>query len=200
MGLTILEKRMIEMKKLSDRQNKSVQIAIERLIDDHYDYRIEMWGDPRIKALCVEPEKTLATYFAFNEGEEDKAVSFLDGIIEALEGVRVEKVKQIRENIANGKLLPPVGKCHANIYKGRVARVIGGKVYDTDKATLISETLESGFNEARFIYERTYQTQKGNLFKVVHGGAYSGYGKEVATNVWQDDIKVLPITKGGNND
>lgn len=193
MELAILKNHMEAMESLSDKHNKSVQIEIERGVDTTYDYRIEMWGDPRIKAIYIEPEKTLATYFTFKEGEESKAVNFLDGVIEALNGIRIEKVKQVRDDIANGKLLPPVGKHPANIYKGRVARVVDGKIYDTDKATLISESLESGFDEARFIYERTYKAQKGNLFKVVHGGAYSGYGKEVATNVWQDDIKVFPV-------
>lgn len=200
MEIVILKDRMAEMQKISDKQNKSVQIDVQRGFDAPYDYKIEMWGDPRIKAICIVPEKTLATWFDFNEGEEDKAIDFLNSVIEALEGVRVENIKQVRDNIADGKLLPPVGKYPADIYKGRVARVIDSKIYDTNKATLISESLENEFNEAKFVYERVFKTNKGNLFKVIHGGAYSGYGKEVAINMWQDDIKVLPITKGGNND
>jgi len=71
-------------------------------------------------------------------------------------------------------------------------RVIGGKVYNTETATLIAEECGSP-GELTCWNEQLYRTIKGAWFLYGHGGPASGWSKSSGQNSWSsgDGIEVL---------
>ena len=61
---------------------------------------------------------------------------------------------------------------------------IKGRVYDTNKATLIAK-VDNGFcpMDERYMEERLYQKADGEYFVYGHGGSMSPYGKREGTKM-----------------
>jgi len=74
-------------------------------------------------------------------------------------------------------------------------RVIDGKVYDTDKASLIAEDSFGYVNDFKHWEERLYKTKKGNYFLHGEGGPLSHYSKPLGNNSTGGSEKIIPMTK-----
>jgi len=63
-------------------------------------------------------------------------------------------------------------------------RVIEGKTYNTDTATLIGEASYGNHGDFHAWEEALYRTQKGAFFLVGSGGARTRWGEKVSQNTW----------------
>jgi hypothetical protein len=63
-------------------------------------------------------------------------------------------------------------------------RVIDGKRYDTETATLIGEDAFGNRGDFHAWEESLYRTPKGHFFLAGSGGARSSWGKQVTQNTW----------------
>ena len=63
-------------------------------------------------------------------------------------------------------------------------KIIGGKVYDTDKASLVCDISPIGLYQGDFAYEDTslYKTSKGTFFIAGEGGPRSRWAQPDGTN------------------
>ena len=57
-------------------------------------------------------------------------------------------------------------------------KIICKKVYDTETSTLIKKVCHGHFGSSEGYEESLYQTESGNFFLYVNGGANSPYTKE----------------------
>lgn len=65
-------------------------------------------------------------------------------------------------------------------------KIINGKVYNTDTATLLAD-YEYGYSrDFNYVYEALYLTKKGAFFIHYEGGANSKYAEVVGQNQWSD--------------
>jgi len=63
-------------------------------------------------------------------------------------------------------------------------QVINGKMYDTEKATLIGEKTYGNSSDVHYDYEALYVTKKKNYFLEYAGGALSKYAEKAGSNSW----------------
>lgn len=73
-------------------------------------------------------------------------------------------------------------------------KVIGGKIYDTDKATLVAEW-DNGYygNDFKRCEEALYRTKEGTWFVVGEGGPMSKYARAVG-NMTGGGEGLTPLT------
>ena len=74
-------------------------------------------------------------------------------------------------------------------------KVIDGKVYDTETATLKAEW-ENMYDARNFNYveEQLYQKKTGEFFLYGYGGPCSKYAKTVGQNTWTSGEKIMPLS------
>jgi len=73
-------------------------------------------------------------------------------------------------------------------------KVINGKVYDTEKATLVAFDRFGFPGDFNAWYEALYVTRKGNYFLYGEGGPKTRYGRMVSTNTCGGGSDITPLT------
>lgn len=74
-------------------------------------------------------------------------------------------------------------------------RIINGKKYDTETATLIDDYQVSNPSDFNYVYEALYLKKTGEYFLYGEGGANSKYRKNIALNEWSGGEKITPLTE-----
>jgi len=74
-------------------------------------------------------------------------------------------------------------------------KVVDGKMYNTEKATLVGEYSYGGPGDFERIEEGLYVTQKGNWFLAGEGGAKTQYARQVEQNCWTGGEGITPLTR-----
>ena len=74
-------------------------------------------------------------------------------------------------------------------------KIIGGKKYDTETATLLGERTYSNPRDFSYIHEELYIKRTGEYFLFGEGGAMSKYRTWVDNNSWTGGEKITPITE-----
>lgn len=75
-------------------------------------------------------------------------------------------------------------------------KIINGKRYDTDKATLIGERTQSNPSDFRWIEEGLYITPRSKqYFLAGEGGAMTQYSRPVDNNARGGGSKIIPLTR-----
>jgi hypothetical protein len=75
-------------------------------------------------------------------------------------------------------------------------RIIGGKRYDTGKATLVAEVSAQGARSDFAWYEEMlYRTAKGNWFTAGEGGPLSHYAVQAGQNNRRGGVAIRPLTQ-----
>lgn len=76
-------------------------------------------------------------------------------------------------------------------------KIIDGRRYDTETATLIDDT-ESGCGRSDFHYfrESLYRTKSGAFFLAGEGGPLSHYSQPVDQNSWSGGSRIRPLEHG----
>lgn len=73
-------------------------------------------------------------------------------------------------------------------------KVINGKIYDTEKATLLAEYWNGlGSGDKNYFIERLYITKKGSFFLYGAGGPMSIYSESNGSLTWGIS-KITPLT------
>lgn len=74
-------------------------------------------------------------------------------------------------------------------------KIINGKVYDTETATLMA-SWENMYDVRNFSYveERLYQKKTGEFFLYGYGGPSTKYAKTVGQNTWTGGEKIMPLS------
>ena len=74
-------------------------------------------------------------------------------------------------------------------------KVINRKVYDTETAEAICESIFSNRRDFHYCWETLYRTKKGAFFLYGEGGQLSGYSKTVGQNEWSggENIRLLTV-------
>lgn len=71
-------------------------------------------------------------------------------------------------------------------------KIIGGKVYDTEKARLLGD--DGGEQDNfRHWHEELYQKRTGEFFLYGEGGPASKYAESVGLNQWSGGSKIIPL-------
>lgn len=73
-------------------------------------------------------------------------------------------------------------------------QVINGKIYDTEKATMVAEDEFGRPGDLNWWYEALYRTPKGNYFLYGEGGAMTKYARQVDGNTWSRGKRIIPLT------
>ncbi len=74
-------------------------------------------------------------------------------------------------------------------------KIIEGKVYNTETASLIGEYDNGlGHRDFNYVFEKLYKTKKGNYFLAGEGGANSKYSKPSGDG-WCDGEGIIPLSK-----
>ncbi|MFW8596971.1 hypothetical protein ACOJBZ_02560 [Enterococcus innesii] len=74
-------------------------------------------------------------------------------------------------------------------------KIIEGKSYNTETATLIAEFRIGNRSDAKGIEEEVYQTKKGQYFMYFGGGALTEYREEVSPRNYSDNEDIKLITE-----
>ncbi|EOI55532.1 hypothetical protein [Enterococcus gilvus] len=74
-------------------------------------------------------------------------------------------------------------------------KIIEGKKYDTETATLVAEYRMGNRSDFKGIEEKVYQTKKGQYFLYFWGGGYTKYREEVAPRTYSDSEGIKLITE-----
>lgn len=103
--------------------------------------------------------------------------------------------------IVTGEYLLRVGSLKVNrVYPDleREARdmrqVINGKIYDTEKATMLAEDEFSHPEDFNYWYEALYRTAKGNYFLYGEGGPMTKYSRYLGNNTTGGGSRITPLT------
>lgn len=75
-------------------------------------------------------------------------------------------------------------------------KVIDGKLYDTEKATMIADYwngLDS--SDVHYVSEELYVTAKGNYFLFGEGGAMTEYSVSCGNNSWGGSANIISLTR-----
>lgn len=73
-------------------------------------------------------------------------------------------------------------------------KVIKGRLYDTDKATMVAEGTESYITEFDYVRETLYRKRTGEYFLHGFGHAGSRYAKRVGDSTWSAGEGIVPLT------
>lgn len=73
-------------------------------------------------------------------------------------------------------------------------KIIGGKRYDTEKATLCGSDSFSNPSDFNYWSEELYQKRTGEFFLHGKGGAMTQYAERVELNSWRGGEKLVPLT------
>jgi len=73
-------------------------------------------------------------------------------------------------------------------------KIINGKRYDTETATLIGEASYSNRSDFRYWHEELYQKKTGEYFLYGEGGPASKYSKTIGLNEWTGSEAIVPLT------
>ena len=74
-------------------------------------------------------------------------------------------------------------------------RIINGKMYDTNTATLIAEYSYSNTRDFRHFHEELYQKKTGEFFLYGYGGCMSSYSVPCGSNNWSGSENIRPLTE-----
>lgn len=74
-------------------------------------------------------------------------------------------------------------------------KIIEGKLYNTETATLIAEYRKGNRTDFNGIEEEVYKTKKGQYFMYFWGGGCSKYREEVASQTYSDNEGIKLITE-----
>ena len=74
-------------------------------------------------------------------------------------------------------------------------KIVGGKRYDTERATLIGEYGFGGGGDFERIHEGLYRTKTGNYFVAGSGGPKTRYSVRVERSCWSGSSDIYPLTK-----
>ena len=73
-------------------------------------------------------------------------------------------------------------------------KIINGKRYDTETATLVTEW-ESGYpSDLGYVCEELYKKRTGEYFIFGHGGAASKYATSAGNNSWSGGSAIIPLS------
>ena len=73
-------------------------------------------------------------------------------------------------------------------------RIIDGKRYDTDQATLVASDSYSNPSDFHHWIEELYRTEKGSWFMYGCGGPMSKYSQQTEQNQWSGSERLTPMT------
>jgi len=73
-------------------------------------------------------------------------------------------------------------------------KIINGKRYDTDTATLIGSAGYSYSGDLEYWTEELYRKKTGEFFLYCKGGALSRYGRQTGQNEWSGGEKIRPLS------
>ena len=76
-----------------------------------------------------------------------------------------------------------------------MTKVVNGKKYSTETATLIGETGYSYPGDLQWWSEALYVKQNGEFFVCGEGGAMSLYCQQVSANEWTGSSVITPISE-----
>ncbi|MBO6350070.1 hypothetical protein EY688_13075 [Enterococcus casseliflavus] len=74
-------------------------------------------------------------------------------------------------------------------------KIIEGKLYNTETATLIAEYRKGNRTDFNGIEEEVYKTKKGQYFMYFWGGALTEYREEVSHRNYSDNEDIKLITE-----
>ena len=74
-------------------------------------------------------------------------------------------------------------------------KIVEGKRYDTETATLIGEYGYGSHGDFERIHEELYRTKTGNYFVAGTGGPKTRYSVQVEQNSWSGSSDIYPLTK-----
>ncbi|HBM6509205.1 TPA: hypothetical protein LY796_002232 [Enterococcus faecium] len=74
-------------------------------------------------------------------------------------------------------------------------KIIEGKLYNTETATLIAEYQKGNRSDFYGIEEKVYKTKKGQYFMYYWGGGCSKYREEVASQTYSDSEGIKLISE-----
>lgn len=73
-------------------------------------------------------------------------------------------------------------------------KIINGRRYDTDTATMMGEASHGGRNDFSFFSEELYKKRTGEFFLYGEGGPASKYAVSAGQNSWSGGKKIEPLT------
>lgn len=76
-------------------------------------------------------------------------------------------------------------------------KVVNGKRYNTETATMICDYSFSNLGDFKYIQEALYVTKKGNYFVAGKGGPMSSYARSLGNNTTGGSSEIKPIDKVG---
>ena len=74
-------------------------------------------------------------------------------------------------------------------------KIVEGKRYDTETATLIGEYSYGYRGDFERIHEGLYRTKTGNYFVAGTGGPKTRYSVQVEQNCWSGSSDIYPLTQ-----
>lgn len=74
-------------------------------------------------------------------------------------------------------------------------KLISGKVYDTEKATLLAEYAYGYPGDFSRIYEALYKTPKGNFFLYFEGGPSTEHAVQISRGTWAGGRGIQALTE-----
>ena len=74
-------------------------------------------------------------------------------------------------------------------------KIVEGKRYDTETATLIGEYGYGSHGDFERIHEELYRTKTGNYFVAGTGGPKTRYSVQVEQNCWSGSSDIYPLAK-----
>lgn len=75
-------------------------------------------------------------------------------------------------------------------------KVIKGKLYDTEKATMVAEWHDGYPSDFRYTCETLYRKRTGEYFLHGEGGPMSPYAESCGQNQWQGGEVIRPLAYG----
>ena len=72
-------------------------------------------------------------------------------------------------------------------------KIVEGKRYDTETATLIGEYGSGSHGDFERIHEGLYRTKTGNYFVAGSGGPKTRYSVQVEQNCWSGSSDIYPL-------
>lgn len=73
-------------------------------------------------------------------------------------------------------------------------KIINGKRYDTDRASLVGEDSYSNSRDFNHWHEALYQKRTGEFFLYGEGGPMSKYAETIGQNEWSGGEKIMPLS------
>ena len=74
-------------------------------------------------------------------------------------------------------------------------KIVGGKRYNTDTATLVGEYGYGNRGDFDRIHEGLYRTKNGSYFVAGSGGPKTRYSVRVEQNCWSGSSDIYPLTQ-----